>query len=144
MSVNRQISLAPNQGGIITITYNLYFLGVYQDKGKGFNNFGDLFDLTAAVNPGDQSLINAIFEADVFPSRLPVGWGENGGDMGGPYIEIVRGSLLTNWGIRFYLAGGAELGNGVAYPNLGVLGGTPNAAAASSVQVFFEWPQGQF
>jgi hypothetical protein len=65
----------------------------------------DLFDMTQIADPSNIGLIpmNAV------PILTPSPYNEN---LGGNYTAIVRGTTLSNYGIRYYAAGGTEVATG--------------------------------
>lgn len=111
------------------IVFTLYFTGTYT-----LNGTGDNVDFTAVNNP-DGSARNPGFLAGAAPSRLPLEWEENGGDMAGAYVEIVPGADLKTWKLKFFQANGTELATNAAYP-----AGSPGTAAASALQLTIGGP----
>src|SRR5215467_14898029 len=79
-----------------------------------YSTGGDTFDLTALKNPS--------FLPDPFLARVPISVGVMNEEMGGNYVGILPGTAPTNYKIKFYQPGGAELTAG-AYP-AAVTGGT--------------------
>jgi len=124
MAVNLVVADVSASSPNKSITYTLYFSSTYT-----LNGTGDNLDFTATTNP-DGSQRNPSFFSGAFPARIPVTWAENGGDMGGAFVEITKGNALTNWKLRFYQANGTELGTSAAYP-----GAAPTTAAGSNLQL---------
>lgn len=113
--------------------YDAYYSSTYT-----LNGTGDNIDLTASTNP-DGSARNPKFASDAFPARAPQLVAENGGDMGGAYVGVVKPttSPATNIKVRNYAAGGTETATGAAYP-----AGCPTTLATTNLQLFFTFTSG--
>jgi len=134
MAINLIASVATTSGNVKEVIYTVYFSGTYT-----LNGTGDNIDFTASINP-DGSLRNPNFLPGAQGlSRQPLFWGENGGDMAGAYIEIVKGAAINNWKAKFFQANGTELATGANYP-----AGAPGNAAASSQQIYIGGNAGAF